>query len=144
MAMRVGIAEFLDQVSKLKRTNEKVDALKYNDSFVLKTILQAAFDPRIKFLLPPGEPPYKPNELVDQENVLIRDARKLTYFVEGGFPNLNQTKREMMFIEMLETITPADAKMLCAIKDKKFPFKGITEAIVREAFPTLLPQEIKE
>ena len=143
MGVRVGIAEFFEQVSKLKKNNEKIDALKYNDSFVIRTILQAAFDPRIKFLLPEGEPPYRVNDLVDQENVLIKEARKLAYFVEGPYPNLAKTKREMMFIEVLETVTPADAKMLCSVKDKKFPFKGITEAIVREAFPDLLPQEAK-
>ena len=39
---------------------------------------------------------------------------------------------------MLETVSPADAKLLCAIKDKKFPHKNITEDIVKEAFPGLI------
>jgi hypothetical protein len=141
MAMRVGVAEFLEKVAKLKKPQEKVDALKANDSFVIRTILQAAFDPRIKFLLPEGEPPYKPNDLVDQENVLIRDARKLVHFVEGGNFGLKQIKREALFIEMLETVTPADAKLLVALKDKKLPFKGITADIVKEAFPEIFPKE---
>lgn len=140
MGTRVGIAEFFDKVSKLKKKEEKVEALKFNDSFQVRTILQGAFDPRVKWLLPEGNPPYQPSKLVDQENVLIRDCRKLIYFVEGGVPNLNQSKREMMFVEMLENIAPADAEMLCSIKDKKFPYKGITVDIVREAFPDLLPQ----
>jgi len=137
--MRVGVAEFLEKVSKLKKKEEKVAALKANDSFVLRTILQGAFDPRIKWLLPEGEPPYKPNDLVDQENVLIKDARKLAYFVEGPYPGLKQVKREAMFIEMLETVAPADAKLLCAIKEKKLPWKGITVDIVNEAFPGFIP-----
>jgi len=140
MGMRVGVAEFLEKVAKLKKREEKVAALKYNDSFVIRTILQGAFDPRIKWLLPEGEAPYKPNDLVDQENVLIKDARKLIHFVEGGNPGLKQLKRESMFVEMLETVTPADAKLLCAIKDKKLPWKGITADIVAEAFPGLLPE----
>ena len=139
MGMRVGVAEFLEKVSKLKKKEEKVAALKANDSFVLRTVLQGAFDPRIKWLLPEGEPPYKPNDLVDQENVLIKDARKLAYFVEGPYPGLKQVKREAMFIEMLETVAPADAKMLCAIKEKKLPWKGITVDIVNEAFPGFIP-----
>jgi len=137
--MRIGVAEFLEKVSKLKKKEEKVAALKANDSFVLRTILQGAFDPRIKWLLPEGEPPYKPNDLVDQENVLIKDARKLAYFVEGPYPGLKQVKREAMFIEMLETVAPADAKLLCAIKEKKLPWKGITVDIVNEAFPGFIP-----
>jgi hypothetical protein len=102
--------------------------------------LQAAYDPRVKFNLPPGVPPFKKSELVDQENVLIKDARKLVYFVEGG-PNLKPLKRETMFIEFLESLAPADADMILAIKEKKLPWKGITEDMVREAFPDLLPVE---
>ena len=136
--MQVGMAEFLEKVSKLKKKDEKVEALKYNNSYALRTILQAAFDQRLKFLLPEGEPPYRPNDLPDQESVLLRECRKLVYMIEGPYPNLKQVKREQMFIELLENVAPADAKMLCAIKDKKLPFKGITEDMVREAFPGLL------
>ena len=140
MGMRVGVAEFLEKVSKLKKKEEKVAALKANDSFVIRTIMQGAFDPRIVWALPEGEPPYKPNDLVDQENVLIHDARKLIHFVEGGNPGLKQIKREALYVEMLETVTPADAKMLVAIKDKKLPWKGITADVVKEAYPGLLPE----
>jgi len=143
MATRVGIAEFFDKVSKLKKREEKVQALKFNDSFEIRTILQGAFDPRVNCSLPKGEPPYNPNRLFDQENVLIKECRKLIYFIEGGAPNLKQLRRETMFVELLESVAPADAKMLCSIKDKKFPYKGITVDIVREAFPNLLPEESK-
>ena len=71
MAKRIGVAEFLENVSKFKKKEEKVSVLRQNDNFVIKTVLQGAFDPRIKWLLPEGDPPYKPTELVDQENVLI-------------------------------------------------------------------------
>lgn len=141
MATRVGLAEFLDKVSKLKKKEDKIAALRYNDSFQIRTILQAAFDPRVKWLLPEGTPPYTPSALVDQENVLINDCRKLIYFVEGGSPNLKPIRRETMFVEMLEAVAPADAVLLCSLKEKKLPYKGITVDLVREAFPDLLPQE---
>jgi hypothetical protein len=140
MGMVVGIAEFLEKVSKLKKKEERVAALKQSDNFALKTILQGAFDPRIKWLLPEGDPPYKPNDLVDQESVLIRETKKLTYYIEGPFPGLKQIKREAMFIELLENVAPADAKLLCAVKEKKLPWKTITPEIVKEAFPGLLPE----
>ena len=44
--MQIGVAEFLEKVSKLKKTQEKVDAIRANDSFVLRTILQGVFDPK--------------------------------------------------------------------------------------------------
>jgi|LakMenEpi13Jul12_1017406.scaffolds.fasta_scaffold00017_13 hypothetical protein len=136
----LGMYEFLHRVSKLKKTQEKVDNLKANDTFALRIILQAAFDPSIKFLLPEGEPPYKPTEVVDQQHVLHREAEKLRYFVEGFYPDLNQNKREMMFIEMLERVDPLDAKLLVAIKDKKMPFPGITIGHVKEALPGLIAE----
>lgn len=145
MAMVVGLAEFLEKVSKLKKREEKVAALRYNDSFPLRTILQGAYDARVKWLLPQGNPPYRVNDLPDQEPVLIRETRKLTYFVEGPYPTLKQAKREMMFVELLENVAPADAVLLCAIKDKKLPYKGLDESIVREAFPDLLhPEQPKQ
>jgi len=139
-----GVAEFLRKVTQLKKKEDKIAALQFNDSFVLRTILQGAFDPRIKWLLPSGEVPYTPNKLVDQENVLIRDSRLLKHFVEGGTPGLSQPKREMMFIELLENVAPADAEMIVALKDKKLPWKGINADLVRDAFPGLLPDDVKE
>ena len=141
MGMRVGVAEFLEKVGKLKKKEEKIAALQHNDSFVIRTILQGAFDPKIKWALPEGTPPYKPSELVDQENVLIRECRRLVHFVEGGNPGLKQLRRETLFVEMLESVAPKDAILLCAIKDKKLPFKGITVDIVKEAFPGLIADE---
>lgn len=139
MATRVGVAEFLEKVAKLKKKEEKVAALQHNDSFVIRTILQGAFDPRVVWELPEGVPPYKNNDLPDQENVLIRECRRLVHFIQGN--NLKPMRRETLFVELLESVAPQDAVLLCHIKDKKLPWKGITEDIVREAFPNLLPQE---
>jgi len=136
--MQVGLYEFLEKVSKLKRTQEKVDALKHNDSLPLRIIMQGAFDPSVEWLLPPGTPPYKPNELVDQQHILVKECEKLRYYIKGFHDNLNQNKREAMFIELLERVDPDDAKLLCAIKDKKMPFNGITINHVREAFPGMI------
>jgi hypothetical protein len=143
MGMVIGMAEFLEKVCKLKKKEEKIEALKMNDSPVLRTVLQGAFDPSVKWLLPEGIPPYKENDLVDQEHVFLRDYRKIPYFIEGFYPDLKQTKREQIFIEMLETLAPADAKLLASIKDKKFPYKGLTIEIVKEALPGLINEQAK-
>lgn len=138
--MQIGLYEFLFKVSKLKKTQEKVDAIKFNDSLPLRIILQGAFDPSVEWALPEGEPPYKPNDLVDQEHVLIKDIEKLRYFIKGFYDNLNQTKREQMFVELLERVAPDDAKLLIAIKDKKMPFPGITIQHVKEGLPGLIAE----
>ena len=60
-------------------------------------------------------------------------------FVKGGNDNLNQLRRETMFVELLENIDPEDAKLLAAIKDKKMPegYEGLDEKHVKKAFPDL-------
>lgn len=135
--MQVSIAEFLEKVGKLKKTQEKIDAIKANDSLVLRIILQAAYDPNVQWALPEGVPPYKPNDLVDQEHILIKDCEKLRYFIKGFHDNLNQLKRETMFVEFLERLDPKDADMIVNIKDKK-PIKGITKQHVTEGLPGLI------
>lgn len=139
--MQIAVSEFLNKVAKLKGRDKKVEALKYNDSFVLRTILQGAYDPRIEWLIPKGVPPFNFNTIPDQEHILINEARKLSYFVKGGADNLNQIKREALFIQLLEHVCPGDAELLLAIKEKKLTdnMKSINVEIVREAFPGLLP-----
>jgi hypothetical protein len=138
--MVIGVAEFLEKVGKLKRTQEKIDAIRANDSLVLRIVLQAGYDPSVKWALPEGTPPYKPTDLVDQEHILIKDCEKLRYFIAGFHDNLAPLKREMMFVEFLERIAPKDAEMICLFKDKK-PMKGITLQHVTEALPGLIPNE---
>lgn len=138
--MVIGVAEFLEKVGKLKKTQEKIDAIKANDSLVLRIVLQSGYDPNVQWALPEGVPPYKPNDLVDQEHVLIKDCQKLRYFIKGFHDNLPQLKRETMFVEFLERVAPKDAEMLCLFKDKK-PMKGITLQHVTEALPGLIPNE---
>lgn len=135
--MQVSVAEFLEKVGKLKKTQEKIDSIKANDSLVLRIILQATYDPKVVWALPEGVPPYKPNDLVDQEHILIKDCEKLRYFIKGFHDNLNQLKRETMFVEFLERLDPKDAEMIVHIKDKK-PIKGITIQHVTEGLPGLI------
>lgn len=132
--MQVSVAEFLEKVGKLKKTEEKIAALRANDSLVLRIILQGCYDPAVTWLLPEGIPPYKPNDLQDQEGVLIRECTKLRYYIKGFHDNLSQNKREIMFVQLLENLSPKDAELLCAIKEKK-PVKGITLQHVVEALP---------
>jgi len=141
--MQFSIAEILNNVQQQPTTEQKVAALRQSDSPTLRSILGHAFDPRIKFILPPGTPPYTPCPYLDQQAMLFREVRKLYLFVEAGgvvqAPNLTRLKRETMFIQMLESLDPKDAELVVAIKDRKVT--QVTAAIVREAFPGLLPDE---
>jgi len=135
--MQPGVSEILDKVSKLKKESDKIEVLKMSQCPALLTVLQGAFDSRIKWLLPEGVPPYRPNPAPETHNVLHSEMRKMYLFVEGGNPNLKQIKREALFIEMLESVHHEDAKVLLNIKEKKTPAKGLTKEMVNKAFPGL-------
>lgn len=137
--MKLSVSEILNKASNSKTEQERITILQSNYSVPLETVIRGALDPNIKWLLPEGEPPYKPNPLVDQQNVFFRECRKLYLFIDGGSPNLKQLRREAIFIELLEVVDPQDAKLLVAIKDKKMPYKNITKELVNKAFPGLIP-----
>lgn len=134
---RKSIAWILDFTSKLPNEEEQVKCLQANDNSAIRTVLRFCFDPNIKWLLPEGDAPYKPCEYANMDNMLYSEARRLYLFVEGGNDNLTTLKRESMFVELLQSITPEDAKLLISIKDKKLPSKGLTAKTVLKAYPGL-------
>jgi len=136
--MKLSVSEILKKASEMKNENDRIQWLRNNNSVALESVLRGAFDPKIKWLLPEGAPPYKPNDLVDQQNKLYAEARKLYLFIEGGNPDLKQLRRETLFVELLESVDPEDAKLLLAIKDKHLPYPGVTPDVVTKAFPGIL------
>jgi hypothetical protein len=138
--MADSLANIIEKISKLKKNDQKVLALRENDSMPMRILLKAAFDPKIQWLLPPGRPPFKPCELVDQDHVLKRETEKLRYFIKGfGGENISDAKRESMFIQILENLDPSDAELLLAVKEKQLQdIARITARHVESAFPGLL------
>lgn len=134
---RKPISWILDFTSKLPNEEEQIKCLQQNDNSAIRTVLRFCFDPNIKWLLPKGDAPYKPCDFPNLDNMLYSEARRLYLFVEGGNPNLTTLKRESMFVELLQCIHPEDAKLLVAIKDKKFPYPGLKSQTILKAYPGL-------
>jgi len=139
MAYKEGIAEILDRISKLKTKEEKITALRRDHNIVLENIIDLCFNPRLKFVLPTGEPPYKPQpKEADCQATLYANLRKFGVFLETGpYPNMRPYKRESQFVQFLESLDPDDAKLVIAIKDKKLPYKGMNRKLFEEAWPAL-------
>jgi hypothetical protein len=135
--MKKSLYNILKECSEGKTPKERVEKLQQNANAALLLVLKYAFDPNIKFLLPEGDPPYKPCEFLDQEGRLYAEAKKLYLYVEGGNPNLTKFKRESLFIQLIESVDKNDAILLCSVKDKKLPFKTLTSTIIKQAFPDL-------
>jgi len=99
------------------------------------------YNPNVKWLLPEGDPPYKPlDSSTDMQGRLESELRRFHLFIEGNTDtqrNLKQTRREALFIDLLESIDPDDAKLVLGMKNGKLPYKGITKKMVAETFPKL-------
>ena len=125
----------------------KVELLRRLNSHC-KEILYHAFHPNIKFLLPEGTPPYVFRGTPEAfPTTLYPEVRTFYIFCEGGGANVNQIRREAIFIQLLEKIHPDEAKVVIAMKDKNFEelYDTITYDVVREAFPDMLPErEVKK
>lgn len=131
----------LEEVERASSRQEKINTLRKYSGPVLKAVLGHTFDPNVKWLLPPGTPPYKalPQDS-DMEVSLESEIRRLYLFIEGPQEiqkTLTSRKREELWIGLLESVGPNEAKMLCCMKDGTLPFESITRDLIAEAFPNL-------
>ena len=71
----------------------------------------------------------------------IQNELKRFYIWANPDTNLPRLKKEVLFSEMLEGMHYSEADLLCAAKDGVLTtlYKSITEDLVREAFPNILP-----
>ena len=138
--MNLLINEVLQKVSNAKTKAEKKKLLLQYNTNALRALLIANFDDSIVSMLPPGEVPYTPNDAPEgtEHTVLEKEYRKLYLFFRGGSTTLKQSRREELFIQMLEGLTAGEAEVLILVKDKKLGKRWkITKAVVSEAFPSI-------
>lgn len=137
------VAETLKDINKLKSRDERLEALKENDSQVLRVILKWNFDPSIRNigLLPEGSPPYTPSKTAKSNlDVAVKQGVFKQFFKNAHSATLTQIKRESQFIRLLEAVSPAEAELLCKVKDGSLNYIGITKKLCREAFPDLIAE----
>lgn len=135
------IDEILTKASEAKSKAERIKILRENNTLALRNVLKGAFDDRIQFLLPEGQPPFREANQNTPPSNLRKQSPKFKYFVRGGpGEKLPRVKVESMFIKVLEAIPPSEAKVVILMKDKKLEtaFKGINKKLAEEAFPGLI------
>ena len=131
-------SEILQAVSSAKTKASKIKILQEHRSPALVSIFVWNFDPSIESALPEGEVPYTPNDspTVDSQSKLASQYRALYNYVKGGNDTLKRTRREALFIELLESLHPDEAEIICLCKDKDLGSKyRITHNVVKEAYP---------
>ena len=133
------LSEILTKVHRAKTKSDKVKILREEDCMALRQVLKWNFDPNIESDLPEGTPPYVENEAPEgTEHMLLRtEGDKLYNFINVAQTH-QSTVRERMFVRLLEGLHKDEAKLLCAVKDKKLGsvggVKGLSIPVVSEAF----------
>ena len=131
------IHEILELVSKQRTVNKKIEILKEYRNDALTAVLIWNFDDSVISLLPQGEVPYERNDVpVGTDHTSLRkEWRNMYHFVKGGNDSLSKTRRESMFIQMLEGLHPEEADLVCLVKDKGLSTKyKISKQVVEQYF----------
>lgn len=127
------MSKFMTEI--LKEINEDPKKLEnYRNYEPLRMVVNFAFRPEGKFELPEGDPPFKPDAApmgMSPAN-FIMEIKKWYIFTRK---DLKPTRREQLFIQLLETVHPDEAKILLAVKDQNLTklYKKITHKLVYEA-----------
>lgn len=120
----------------LKEVNENPELLKttYANNAVLKFVFEHAFIKDKKFILPEGDPPFKPDPAPMGMNPsnFFQEVKRFYVFCRA---DLNPVRRETLFIQLLEGLHPDEAKIMLAIKDQKLNklYPKITAKVVADA-----------
>lgn len=144
MALSYSLAEIVKMVREAPTKKEKIELLRKHDSIHLRQVLICLYDTeRIKFLVPNVAPPYNPSAYPDSFGLLYHQLRKLRYIIEGEAPtNITQLARERIFIQMLETVHPDDAELLCRVIEQK-PLTGLTVSVINEALGDIITKSLE-
>ena len=133
-------SEILDLVSKQRTKAKKIEVLREYRNDALVSLLIWNYDDTCFSALPEGEVPYKPNDAPagTEHTSLRQEVRHFYNFIQGGNPSLSKTRRENIFIQILETLHPDEAKLMVFVKDKRLEeFFNLSLEVVQEAYPDI-------
>ena len=151
------ISEVLQRVSNAKTKDKKIEILREYETPALKKILLCNFAKSIEFCFPAGKTPYNPNPSPKgvEHTLLLNEHRMLEKFIKktvNGItwygcsnrtaPQMQQLKKESLWMQVLEGLHPEEAEVLDLCKDKNIQSRyKITRQNVIDAFPQLHLQE---
>ena len=133
------VHELLEAIDSERTKAKKVSLLKQHGDNSIKSLFIWNFDETVVSMLPDGEVPYKPNDAPEEteHTRLVQEYRKLYLFFKGG-ASVSQTRRETLFIQLLEGLHKGEAEVLTLMKDRQIGKRWkITKACVEEAFPSI-------
>ena len=146
MAVVKNIHEILEEFEKASTKQEKIQILQNNATWALKSVLQGAYDPNVHFDID-YIPQYKP---MDKEvpadmgySSIHTELDRVYLYVKDHprkDPNLKTERIYQILTQALEAMVAPEAAVFANMLTKKPLAKGLTEKLVREAFPGLLSE----
>lgn len=135
------ISEILRKVNNAKTKKEKTELLLKYNSQTLRSLFIWNYDETVISALPEGDVPFTANPAPEgTDHILLEnEGKKLFYFVKGGADSVSQSKREQIFLGMIENLHKDEAEVLILVKDKKLQTKypRISKALIQETFPQI-------
>jgi hypothetical protein len=132
------ISDVINDVIKAKVKAKKIEILRKNETWALKDILRGTYDKTVQWNIPNGRPPFITNEGYNAPSNLLKKHKDFINFVKGGpGDTMQKIKREKSFIILLESVEPPESELILNMINK-VPIKGVTKAVVKEAFPNLI------
>ena len=141
------IFEIFDKLGTITDRNNAIEYLRdtFYDHTPLHRIVKMNYCNTIVSMLPPGEPPFNKGETdgptpsslwnyIRQFPVIVRSAQSM---------KMRPAQIERIFIEMLESIEPKEAEMVCLAKDRQLESRwaSLDVDMFKAAFPQLNIQD---
>lgn len=138
MSSAKNLYEVFDEFEKAPTKEEKKQVLRKNNSFALRSILRANFHPRIQFVIE-KIPPYKSSDMpIGMGYSSIDMEINRMYLFEKDNPaapkELTLARREILLIQILETLEAREAEIFASVIMKNLKVKGLTKTLVMEVF----------
>lgn len=128
--MRKLIPEILSEINENPTLIEK-----YRGDASLKMLFEYAFLPELKFDLPAGDPPFKKDTAPIGMSPIVFTSELRRFYIFTKQKELPKLRKEQLFIQLLESIHPSEAKILLCVKDQNINnlYTNITKELVEDA-----------
>lgn len=150
MKKTVYFVEIFEQVGKASKKQDKINILlKYAGVKGFKELLFLCYEPTLKWVITREDIEnlkYDHMDIADYDmaptNLFLEAPRRLFNFTNWRQPELKQNKILRLISNMFSVMHHEEIELFKQVVNRKIKTHGLTENLVREAFPTLLtPKE---
>ena len=137
------ISEIFEEYERATEHSARVNILRFNGNYALRSVLQGIFDPRVRFVID-ELPAYKQSDApIGMGYTTIHNELDRVYLFQEGHPRVSPTlsldRKKQILIQMLEAMEEKEAKIFANMLVKQHDVKNLDYDTVKEAIPDILP-----